>query len=88
MKTAHHPDGSICVAGTRRVPRNFSPCCEAFNACTKNCEFDIRFEWWSKSKVWVIRIPDRGSAGSVIQFCPYCGAALQGGEKKSVKDQH
>lgn len=58
------------------MPRGFSPCCKGFDAATKNCEFDIRFEWWSKSKIWVVRVPDGGSSGIRMNFCPYCGKAL------------
>jgi hypothetical protein len=40
------------------------------------CVFDIRFEWWPKTKQWVIRIADGGSSGLKMSFCPYCGTAL------------
>jgi hypothetical protein len=76
MSKQLHADGTPCLEGTQKVPRNYEPCCEIFDAGTKACEFDIRFEWWAKLKHWVIRIPDGGSAGMEIAYCPYCGTKL------------
>ena len=76
MQKQTHADGTPCVEGTQNVPRGFIPCCESFEAGTKACEFDIRFEWWPKSKHWVIRVPDGGTSGLEISYCPYCGGNL------------
>ena len=74
--SSHHPNGELCLAGTRKVPRGFIPCCERFDQSTLACTVDIRFEWWSKSASWVVRIADGGSSGQEVAFCPYCGVTL------------
>jgi hypothetical protein len=77
-----HPDGTKCLEGTRRVPRSFKACCEVFDGHTSACAFDIRYEWWSKQKMWVIAISESaGDGGIAIQFCPHCGAKLTGSRK-------
>jgi hypothetical protein len=75
---SHHAGGEQCLAGTRKVPRGFKACCERFDLSTSACIFDIRFEWWSKRRSWVVRVADGGSSGNGIAFCPYCGAKLSG----------
>jgi len=76
MKHSVHADGSPCVAGTQTIPKNYQPCCKRFAQGTLNCEFDIRFEWWATNNTWVVRLPDGGSSGMDISFCPYCGTKL------------
>lgn len=76
MKSSTHVDGTHCEAGTQKIPKDYQPCCGRFGQGTLNCEFDIRFEWWARSKSWVVRIPDGGSSGMDISFCPYCGTKL------------
>ncbi|WP_426197733.1 DUF6980 family protein [Massilia sp. DWR3-1-1] len=76
MTNPIHADGTECDAGTQKVPKHYQPCCERFAQGTLNCEFDIRFEWWAKSKRWIVRIPDGGSSGMDIAFCPFCGTEL------------
>jgi hypothetical protein len=72
-----HADGSICLEGIKRVPRNFKPCCDFFKLHTTSCAYDIRFEWWSKKKIWVIPISDEAGGGGInILFCPHCGKKL------------
>lgn len=72
-----HTDGTICQEGTRKVPRNYIPCCEEFNQRTMACVFDIRYEWWSSIKRWVICIDDSaGGGGITISHCPHCGVLL------------
>ena len=82
MQKHVHADGTPCLEGTQKIPRGFKPCCETFEAGTKACEFDIRFEWWSKPKYWVIRVPDGGSSGLEISYCPYCGSSLNRSAKR------
>jgi hypothetical protein len=76
-RAKRHIDGSVCLEGVRSsIPRGYKVCCEVFERCLFACVYDIRFEWWPKSKIWVIRVADGGSSGLVMNFCPYCGAAL------------
>jgi hypothetical protein len=66
-----------CLDGIRSpVPAGYRACCEAFDRHLEASVFDIRFEWWPKSKKWVIRVADGGSSGLTIRFCPYCGTKL------------
>ena len=69
-----HPDGSCCLEGVRRVPPGFDACCAFLEARTLACEFDIRIEF--RGQDWVICVPDGGSSGMVIRWCPSCGAHL------------
>jgi hypothetical protein len=73
---AHHAGVEPCLAGERKVPRGFSACCSRFDHATQACTFDTRFEWWPRSKSWVVRVADGGSSGIEISFCPFCGAKL------------
>ena len=76
-----HIDGSSCLEGTCKIPKRYNPCCKCFNDHTKTCEYDIRYEWWSKQKIWVIAIPKSAGGGGIkITFCPHCGKKLN--EKK------
>jgi hypothetical protein len=75
MKT--HSNGSTCLEGTQSVPKGFVACCEIFAEHTKACVEDIRYEWWSRSKQWVIAIVETsGGGGITISFCPHCGQKL------------
>ena len=76
--TRTHPDGSGCLEGVQRVPPGFDSCCAWFEARTFACEFDIRVE--CRARDWVICVPDGGSSGLVIQFCPSCGTPLDSPE--------
>lgn len=77
MGMEKHSDGTECLEGTSSVPESFSPCCEVFGGHTTTCAFDIRYEWWPKSKQWVIAISESaGGGGITISFCPHCGAKL------------
>jgi len=72
-----HPDGTSCPEGTRRVPLRFTPCCAEFDARTRACYHDIRFEWWSRPRAWFIIIaPEAGGGGIRVRYCPHCGTAL------------
>ena len=72
-----HASGSRCLEGTRRVPRGYRPCCEAFARHTTSCAFDVRYEWWAKSRIWVTVIDaSAGGGGIEISFCPHCGSRL------------
>ena len=74
-----HADGSPCPEGTQRLPENGKLCCDAFEARTKACYFDIRYEYWPTLEGWFIVIqPDAGGGGVAINHCPHCGAKLQG----------
>jgi hypothetical protein len=72
-----HADGTRCLEGSQRIPRIFKPCCETFAAHTTTCAFDVRYEWWSKSRKWVTVISESAGGGGVrISFCPHCGRRL------------
>jgi hypothetical protein len=71
-----HPDGSACREGTRRVKRGFTPCCEAFDAHTRTCQYDVRYEWSPGHRTWGIVVCDGGSSLIVIEYCPHCGGRL------------
>ena len=72
-----HSDGTECLEGFQQVPIHYKPCCELFNAHTKNCVVDIRYEWWDHNKMWFIRLPAiYDSSGIVIKYCPHCGKKL------------
>ncbi len=43
--TTHHPDGTVCLEGTRSLPKSYSPCCEIFDNHTSTCAYDLRYEW-------------------------------------------
>lgn len=59
------------------MPRKHVPCCEIFAGHLDTCEFDVRYEWRSKSKQWVIAIAESaGGGGLTMNFCPHCGKKL------------
>jgi len=74
MGKSTHSDGSDCLEGVQRVPLGFDACCAWLEARTLACEFDIRIE--CRGQDWVICVPDGGSSGLVIRWCPSCGARL------------
>lgn len=77
MVKRRHPDGSECKEGIQKVPTKYVPCCSTFHEHTKCCEYDIRYEWWAKSKHWVIVISELAGGGGIeIDFCPHCGIRL------------
>lgn len=71
-----HTDGSLCLEGTQRVPRRFTPCCGHFAARTLACYFDVRYEHWPRHGWLIVISPDAGGGGIRIAYCPHCGAAL------------
>ena len=72
-----HSDGTTCNEGTSSVPEGYTPCCGTFEAHTRACEFDIRYEWWAKDSKWVIAIADTAGGGGIeIGYCPHCGMRL------------
>jgi hypothetical protein len=74
-----HSAGDLCLEGARRVPANFSPCCDAFEGHLETCAFDLRYEWWERSRQWVVRVADEaGGGGITIGYCPHCGHKLSG----------
>ena len=78
-----HADGTTCLEGTRRVPIGFRPCCPTFAAHTVTCAYDIRYEYWSKRKQWLIVISESaGGGGIAISFCPHCGSKLRREERR------
>ena len=74
-----HTDGSPCPEGTQCLPEDGRICCNAFAARTMACYFDIRYEYWQNLGGWFVVIqPDAGGGGVAINYCPHCGARLQG----------
>lgn len=74
-----HTDGSLCLEGTRKLPREFAPCCAQFEAHTSACVYDVRYEWSGGVAAWQIAIPEiAGGGGLIINHCPHCGAPLAG----------
>jgi hypothetical protein len=74
-----HPDGTLCLEGTSSLPPDFQPCCEVFAGHTATCAHDLRYEWWRKSRRWVIAIAESaGGGGIMIRYCPHCGTPLVG----------
>lgn len=75
-----HSDGSECFGGSgnAKIPDNFVPCCDIFKERTKSCQYDLRYEYWNNWKRWVVIVPDGGSSGIKINFCPHCGFNLLG----------
>ncbi|HNT78321.1 MAG TPA: hypothetical protein PKH77_25195 [Anaerolineae bacterium] len=72
-----HPNGTPCLEGTAYVPQDFRPCCDLFAAHTTTCVYDLRYEWWPRSRQWVIALAKAaGGGGIVIHYCPHCGARL------------
>lgn len=66
-----HPDGTLCLEGTTSLPPDFQPCCDVFAAHTSTCVYDLRYEWWPRSRQWVIAIAEAaGGGGIVIHYCP------------------
>lgn len=74
---ARHPNGTFCLEGTTSLPLDFQPCCTVFAGHTSTCVHDLRYEWWPKSRQWVIAVAEAaGGGGVVINYCPHCGAPL------------
>jgi len=72
-----HSDGTICRKGTESVPTGFIPCCKVFKGHTKTCALDLRYEWWRKTRKWVIVIAESAGGGGIdIKYCPHCGSSL------------
>ena len=74
-----HPDGTLCLEGISSLPPDSQPCCEVFAGHTATCAHDLRYEWWRKSRRWVIAIAESaGGGGIMIRYCPHCGTPLVG----------
>jgi len=72
-----HTDGTLCKEGTHSLPPRFRACCDIFAGHTDTCEYDIRYEWCSRSARWVIGISESaGGGGITIHYCPHCGRKL------------
>jgi hypothetical protein len=72
-----HADGVPCLAGTRRTPEDFAPCCSDFAGHVDLCVSDVRYEWYAKQQLWAIAIgAEAGGGGVEIAFCPHCGTKL------------
>lgn len=72
-----YPDGTVCLEGTKSVPKSYAPCCKVFHEHTRTCVYDIRYEWWPKSNHWVIAIVESaGGGGITMSYCLHCGARL------------
>jgi hypothetical protein len=73
-----HADGTRCLEGVRGAPDDFRPCCDDFGGHLDTCSHDVRYEWWSTARGWVIRIAEAAGGGGIhIEFCPHCGARLE-----------
>ncbi len=84
-ETSRHTDGSPCLEGTRVVPEDYIPCCDAFDYRTARCTYDIRYEYSEEYDVWVIPIVDSAGGGGIeILYCPHCGARLRGQPRMAV----
>lgn len=70
------------------MPNDFSACCEAFEAQTNSCYYDIRYEWDSEGNEWCIAIPESaGGGGILISYCPHCGACLNSSAAPDMSPQ-
>ncbi len=75
--TKPHADGTLCLEGTSRLPASFVACCDVFDGHTSTCTYDLRYEYWEKSKMWVIAIAESAGGGGIeISYCPHCGTKL------------
>ena len=92
LNQGKHNDGAICPEGTIKVHPKYKMCCEEFGRRTLACYYDIRYEWWPKSKGWFIIIsPQAGGGGIRINYCPHCSAKLNGkpsGGRISVEENN
>jgi hypothetical protein len=70
----HLITGDECEEDTQRVPKTWKPCCKAFEARTKACQYEVRVVWYGRAK-WGIPIPHDGSYIH-IKHCPFCGKKL------------
>lgn len=88
-RTNKHADGTLCPEGTALLPSRFRACCEFFEAHTKACYFDLRFEWWPNSRGWFVAVaPQAGGGGVAIHYCPNCGSALTAKARRAAAAQH
>lgn len=72
-----HLDGTRCLEGTRKLPRNFAPCCSEFERHTAACTHDVRYEWSDSLQSWCIALSAAsGAGGQNIRYCPHCGTSL------------
>ena len=78
MAKAHiHDDGTSCLMGMAQVPASFEPCCEVFDAHTRACVYDVRYEWLAKSCEWGVAISESVGGGYIaIKYCPHCETEL------------
>lgn len=73
-KLKKHLDGSPCVEGTRRLPKDYKACCDIFDGHTATCTHDLRYEYIENFKSWWIALQD--GSGITIKYCPHCGSSL------------
>lgn len=80
MKRGKHSDGTRCLRGSRRVPKGFKRenlCCNHFGQFLYTCARDLRFEWYEKSRSWMIVLGEEvGGGGIAIDYCPFCGKQI------------
>lgn len=87
-RTNKHADGTLCPEGTALLPSRFRACCAFFEAHTRACYFDLRFEWWAKARGWFVTIaPQAGGGGVAIHYCPNCGSALTAKARRAAAVQ-
>ena len=84
-EASRHPDGSPCLKGTQRVPKNYVPCCEFFDYRTRTCAYDIRYEYWKGQGWMIVIVEEAGGGGIAISYCPHCGTRLSGKRRNSVE---
>ena len=84
--SSRHSDGTRCLEGRRGAPTLFRACCDLFEAHLSACAFDVRYEWRSSARQWVIAISESAGGGGIhIRYCPHCGAELRPGSAKGSR---
>jgi len=84
-----HPDGTFCLEGTTALPPDFQPCCDLFAAHTATCAYDLRYEWWPRSRQWVIAIAEAAGGGGVVihYFSPFGGKLMDNWSHSTVSSE-
>src|SRR5688572_7162957 len=73
-----HTDGSPCLEGVPSAPAGYVACCDTFAGHLGICAHDLRYDWWSQERCWVVAVAEgAGGGGIVITFCPHCGGRLK-----------
>lgn len=73
-KLKKHLDGSVCLEGTRLLPKEYKPCCNMFASHTSTCTHDLRYQYSEKFNSWSIALQD--GSGIMIKYCPHCASKL------------